>query len=136
MPLALLLRWLTRIALVGVAGRLARRYATAGTPRARPDPAGRRAAAARAARTAVEGARIGGRVLAFAAFAAAAATLLAAGVTLTSTSPRWLGAVLLAVAAVCATLAVLEMRVALRLRLAWARRRRAEAADSRGDDLS
>jgi hypothetical protein len=74
----------------------------------------------------LEGARLAAFALAFAAFAAAALVLTSAGTTLTVLGPRWVGITMLALAALFAAAAVREatwLRHAVSLRR---RRRRAE----------
>ena len=66
--------------------------------------------------TAAELTRLGARVLAAFVFGAAAATLVAAGTTLTSLGPRWLGISLLVLAVAATVVAVLELRAVVRLR--------------------
>jgi hypothetical protein len=73
-----------------------------------------------------EGVGIGVRVVLVAGFLAAFAVLLTAGTTATTLGPRWLGGCLLALAAVALILALGELRVAWRLRLAQVRRKRAQ----------
>lgn len=139
MPIiGLIARVLARIALLGALGALRRRAAGAPPPwrtpgtgpgpqpaPAPPDPAdGVRAR--RAVLLVAEGARIGVRVVLVAGFLAAFAVLLTAGTTATTLGPRWLGIVLLVLATGALVMALRELRVAWRLRLAQVRRRRAE----------
>ncbi|TMD93920.1 MAG: hypothetical protein E6I76_13365 [Chloroflexi bacterium] len=77
-------------------------------------------------RLVAESARIGVRVVLVAGFLAAFAVLLTAGTTAITLGPRWLGAALLGLAVIALVLALAELRVAWRLRLAQIRRRRAE----------
>ena len=144
----LIARILARIALIGALGALRRRasgapppWRTPGTGAPPPPPPGVPAPdptvtaerARRTARLVVEGARIGARVVLVAGFLAAFAVLLTAGTTATTLGPRWLGIVLLGLAAVALVLALRELRVAWRLRLAQVRRRRAERLTSGTD---
>lgn len=131
MPWALLVRLATRLALLGLVGRGMRRrtpvYQTPGQP-GRGADGGRGAATAERTRhllsTAAEISRIAVRAAATMAFAAATGVLGAAGITLTSTGPRWVGVPLLLLAAVCAVVTAIELRVLVRLRMAMYRRTR------------
>jgi hypothetical protein len=76
--------------------------------------------------TAVEVGRIVVHVVAATVFLAGAGTLVAAGTTLTTLGPRWVGIILLVLAAVAALVGVGELRVTLRLRRTWRLRRSAE----------
>jgi protein-S-isoprenylcysteine O-methyltransferase Ste14 len=78
-----------------------------------------------------EVAAIAVRVVLVAGFLAAFAVLLTAGTTATTLGPRWLGVGLLVLAAAALVLALRELRVAWRLRLAQVRRRRAERLSTR-----
>jgi len=119
-------RLLARLAVLGIFGALARRatrrYRTAGQP---TGPVGRtpRAVWPRRLRTTLEGARLAGRAAALVAFAGFASVLVAAGTTLTALGPRWLGIALLVVAGLFVAAAAVELRVVLRLRTLWRRRR-------------
>ena len=73
----------------------------------------------------LEGARLAGFALALAAFGSAALVLLSAGTTLAALGPRWVGAVLLVLAAMFGLAAVregvwLRRAVVLRRRRRWA----------------
>lgn len=136
MPWGLLVRLATRLLLAGAVGRavLRRRgafgYQTPGQPgAATPAPARTRRgdAAARLAAATIETARFVGRGIGAAVFLAGSSVLLAAGVTLTSLGPRWLGIVLLALAAVTGAMSLVELRGLWRLRRALLRRRHAAA---------
>ncbi|MGH7748251.1 MAG: hypothetical protein ACREQ5_26370, partial [Candidatus Dormibacteria bacterium] len=134
--LGLIARILARIALIGAVGAIRRRAAGAPppwrtpgtgsstTPPQPPPPRQPPVAAAdvertrRALRMLTEIAAIAVRVVLVAGFLAAFTVLLAAGTTATTLGPRWLGVVLLALAAVALVLALRELRVAWRLRLA------------------
>jgi hypothetical protein len=74
-----------------------------------------------------EGAAIGWRAASLVAFAAAAAVLLSAGVTLTVLSPRWIGIALLVLAAAAICFAAVELRIVVRILQARRRRRREQA---------
>jgi hypothetical protein len=143
MPFAFLFRLLARIALLGAAGAFGRRTVPpawrtpgqpvpgggAGSPGAIPEGGFAGALARTLARrfgTAVDVARILVRLLAVLAFLAAAATLITAGTTLTALGPRWVGVILLVLAALALLVTVGEVRVTLRLRDAWRARRRDE----------
>jgi protein-S-isoprenylcysteine O-methyltransferase Ste14 len=82
-------------------------------------------------RTATEAIRIAVRTILVTGFLGAFAVLLSAGTTATTLGPRWLGIVLLILAAVALVLALRELRVVWRLRLAQVRRRRAERLSTR-----
>ena len=151
MPLALLFRLLSRILVVLGVVFLRRRtrgarssvpppYRTPGV-----DPGGGPAGLLRAlaARTwlgrrmpeVAEGARLAGFALALAGFGSAALVLLSAGTTLATLGPRWVGGVLLALAAGFGLAAVREgvfLRRAVMLRR---RRHWAEHLSDRGPDL-
>ena len=143
----LIARILARLALIGAVGAMRRRaggapppWRTPPTGPTGPAPQPPPAAAAgidperarRAVRLVAEAARIGVRVVLVAGFLAAFAVLLTAGTTATTLGPRWLGACLLTLAAVALLLALAELRVAWRLRLAQVRRRRAERLTTKG----
>ena len=143
--LGLIARLLARIALIGALGALRRRanggapppWRTPGTgPRQAPPPAPPASPvdldrSRRALRMVTEVAAIGVRVVLVAGFLAAFAVLLTAGTTATTLGPRWLGVGLLVLAAAALVLALRELRVAWRLRLAQVRRRRAERLSTR-----
>jgi len=82
----------------------------------------------------LEAARIGVRVVLVAGFLAAFAVLVTAGTTATTLGPRWLGICLLVLAAGALGLALVELRVAWRLRLVQVRRQRAERLTTRGSE--
>lgn len=136
--LGLIARLLARIALVGAIGAMRRRasgapppWRTPGTGPAPPPPVPPASPVdvertRRLLRAATEAFRIGVRVVLVAGFLAAFTVLLTAGTTATTLGPRWLGVGLLVLAAVALVLALRELRVAWRLRLAQVRRRRAE----------
>jgi hypothetical protein len=139
--LGLIARILARLALIGAVGAM-RRRAGAAPPPWRTPPTGPTGPVPRpppgaapsidperawqALRLIREASSIGVRVVLVAGFLAAFAVLLTAGTTATTLGPRWLGACLLALAAVALVLALAELRVAWRLRLAQVRRKRAE----------
>jgi hypothetical protein len=139
--LGLIARLLARIALIGALGALRRRAAGAPppwrTPGTGPSPAPPPASpvdverSRRALRMVTEVAAIAVRVVLVAGFLAAFAVLLTAGTTATTLGPRWLGVGLLVLAAAALVLALRELRVAWRLRLAQVRRRRAERLSTR-----
>jgi hypothetical protein len=139
--LGLIARLLARIALIGALGALRRRAAgapppwrTPGTgPSSAPPPASPVDVerSRRALRMVTEVAAIAVRVVLVAGFLAAFAVLLTAGTTATTLGPRWLGVGLLVLAAAALVLALRELRVAWRLRLAQVRRRRAERLSTR-----
>jgi hypothetical protein len=149
MPLALLFRVLSRVLLVlGVVFLRRRARGGAGVPPAYRTPgtgAGTRGAGAgsrgeppgwlraiaagtwlgRRMPDVVEGARLAGVALAFAAFGSAAIVVATAGTTLATLGPRWVGAVLLVLATLLALAAVreavwLRRAVMLRRRRRWA----------------
>ena len=135
--IGLIARVLARIALLGALQALRRRaggapppWRTPGTtgPIPPPPPASPADAerARRVVRLVAESARIGLRVVLLTGFLGAFAVLLTAGTTATTLGPRWLGIVLLVLAAAALVLALRELRAAWRLRLAQVRRRRAE----------
>lgn len=134
--LSVILRLLARLALLGALGAMRRRTAgapppwrTPGTGRPAPPPAATSAGPERTARllrASLEAARIAVRVVLVAGFLGAFAVLLTAGTTAAALGPRWLGIVLLVLAAVALALALVELRAAWRLRLIQVRRRRAE----------
>lgn len=140
MPFALLLRLLARIALLGAAGALGRRgvppawrtpgqQVPGGAPR--PGAPARDASAlsralARRFGTAVDVARIAGHLVAILVFLAATITAATAGTTLATLGPRWVGIVLLVLAAFAGLVTVGEVRTTIRLRDDWRRRRRAD----------
>jgi hypothetical protein len=135
--LNVILRLLARLALLGALGAMRRRAAGAPPPwrtpgMGRPEPPPPAPGAAGAERTArllragLDAARIGVRVVLVAGFLGAFTVLLTAGTTAAALGPRWLGIVLLVLAAVALALALLELRAAWRLRLVQVRRRRAE----------
>jgi hypothetical protein len=136
--LNVLLRLLARLALLGALGAM-RRHAAGAPPPWRTPGTGRPAGpppptpstpgaerAARLVRAGLEAARIAVRVVLVAGFLGAFTVLLTAGTTATALGPRWLGIVLLVLAAVALVLALLELRAVWRLRLVQVRRRRAE----------
>lgn len=137
MPLALLVRLLSRILVVlgvvflrrrtrGVRSSVPPPYRTPGVD---PGTDTRQWLRALAARTwlgrrmpeVAEGARVAGYALALAAFGSAALVLLSAGTTLATLGPRWVGGVLLALAAL---FGVATIREGVRLRRAVVLRRR------------
>jgi hypothetical protein len=147
MPLALILRLLTRVALVAGVVLFRRRargrvpvppsHRTPGT--GAPGSAGGSTMAdwlralgiggrvGRRMPDVVEGARLAGYALALAAFGSAAMVLVSAGTTLTVLGPRWVGVVLLVLAALFGLAAVregvwLRRGVMLRRRRHWAAR--------------
>jgi hypothetical protein len=137
----LIARILARIALLGAVAAMRRRAGGAPPPWRTPPtgptgpvprpPGGATASidpdrARRALRLVGEGVSIGVRVVLVAGFLAAFTLLLTAGTTATTLGPRWLGACLLVLAAIALVLALAELRVAWRLRLAQVRRKRAE----------
>ena len=82
----------------------------------------------------LEGARLAGFALALAAFGSAALVLLSAGTTLAALGPRWVGAILLGLAAAFAVGAVregiwLRRAVVLRRRRRWAEHVPGQAQD-------
>ena len=139
MPFALIVRMLTRLALLAGVIFVRRRarggvpvppsHRTPGTgPGATPQPPDWLRALMRGGFTAampdvLEGARLAGLAAALLAFAVAALVLISAGTTLTVLTPRWLGIVMLGLAALLAAGAVRE-GVWLRRGLALRRRRR------------
>jgi hypothetical protein len=143
--LGLIARILARIALIGALGAIRRRAAGAPPPWRTPGtgPGSSQAPppapetpvdlerTRRVLRMVTEVTAIGVRVVLVAGFLAGFAVLLTAGTTATTLGPRWLGIVLLALAAVALVLALRELRVAWRLRLAQVRRRRAERLTTR-----
>jgi hypothetical protein len=144
--LGLIARLLARIAFIGALRALRRRAAGAPpswrTPGTGPSPAPPAPPPSpvdversrRALRMVTEVAAIAVRVVLVAGFLAAFAVLLTAGTTATTLGPRWLGVGLLVLAAVALVLALRELRVAWRLRLAQVRRRRAERLTTRSSD--
>jgi hypothetical protein len=147
MPLALILRLLTRVALVAGVVLFRRRargrvpvppsHRTPGTGGPGSAGAGTLAELLRALGISsrmgrrvpdvVEGARLAGIALALAAFGAAGFVLLSAGTTLTVLGPRWVGIVLLVLAVLFGLAAVregvwLRRAVMLRRRRRWAER--------------
>jgi len=78
-----------------------------------------------------EAARIAVRTLLVVGFLGAFAVLLTAGTTATTLGPRWLGIALLVLATTALVLALRELRVVWRLRLAQVRRRRGERLTTR-----
>jgi hypothetical protein len=134
-----LIRLLSRLATLWLLGFMRRRavprtpgtvppWTPPGAGTASPSEAAEalRRRARRVADTAVEVVRIGGHVLAVAAFLGAFAVLTAAGTTASSLGPRWLGIACLVLAFVALIAGLGEFRVVWRLRLAQRRRRRAE----------
>jgi hypothetical protein len=146
MPLAFILRFLARLALLGIGGAIRRgsvppAWRTPGQT-AQPPVGGRsgrpegipeggvagalgRALAGRLG-TAMDVGRILAHLIAVLVFLAAASTLIAAGTTLTALGPRWVGVILLVLAALAALVTIGELRTTIRLRDAWRRRRDAE----------
>jgi hypothetical protein len=136
--LGLIARILARIALLGALQALRRRAGGAPppwrTPGPGPTPPPPPAPASpadiertrRMVRLVAESARIGARVVLLTGFLGAFTVLLTAGTTAATLGPRWLGVVLLVLAALALVLALRELRAAWRLRLAQVRRRRAE----------
>jgi hypothetical protein len=141
--LGLIARLLARIALIGALGALRRRangapppWRTPGTGPSQAPPAPPASPvdlerSRRALRMIREVAAIAARVVLVAGFLAAFAVLLTAGTTAATLGPRFLGIALLVLAAVALVLALRELRVAWRLRLAQVRRRRAERLTTR-----
>lgn len=141
--MAVFFRILSRLAVVGAIGAILRGRRGAGGPWRSPgppwrtpgtppppgprgtDPAVLRERGLRLARGAVEGARLAGRVIALVAFALAFAAFTAAGTTLTSLGPRWVGIALLVCAVVALLLALVEARAVWRIRRDQVLRRRA-----------
>lgn len=137
MPLALLFRLLSRVLLVlGIVlfRRRARRAVPVPPPHRTPGTGGTpppdwlRALMsgtwlARRVPEVVEGAKLAGFAAALAAFASAALVLVSAGTTLAALGPRWVGAVLLVLAALFGLAAVRE-GVWLRRAVVQRRRRR------------
>jgi hypothetical protein len=140
--LGLIARVLARIALLGALQALRRRAGGAPPPWRTPGPGPTRQPppapasdadaerARRVVRLVAESARIGVRVVLLTGFLGAFAVLLTAGTTAATLGPRWLGIVLLVLAAAALVLALRELRAAWRLRLAQVRRRRAERLTS------
>ena len=148
MPVALLVRLLSRVLLVLGVVLLRRRtrgavpvpppYRTPGVERPTP-PDWLRALArgtwlGRRMPDVVQGARVAGFALAFAGFGSAALVLLSAGTTLATLGPRWVGGVLLGLAALFGLAAVregvwLRRAVTLRRRRNWAKRLPDRGAD-------
>jgi hypothetical protein len=131
MPWVIIVRLLSRLLLLGALNRLAfgGRRGAFGYPGTAPPgtpptiPAGARPDRVRALLdAAADTARLDGRIVAMAVFAAGSATLLAAGATLTTLGPRWLGISMLTLAALLLIAAILEARAALRIRLRMRRR--------------
>ena len=128
MPWSAIIRTIVRIAagLFVWRAATARRgaYRTAGGPplQTAPPRAGR-IDTRDAVRRLREGASLGWRLLASTALLAGTALLIAGGVTLAVLTPRWLGILLLVLAAGALTAAAVELRALLRL-LALRRRRR------------
>jgi Na+-transporting methylmalonyl-CoA/oxaloacetate decarboxylase gamma subunit len=126
--MAVLVRLLLRIAAVGLVGALARRaaphpYRTPGQQPTTHIPADR----VRQLRGVVEGAGMVVRLLTIMVLLAATGILFAAGFTLTSLGPRWVGIPLLVLCAVTLLLTALEARalrriVVRRRRGTWLRR--------------
>lgn len=134
MPWSIVVRLLSRLVLLGVLGRAVsgqrRAYgfsppARQHRPFARPD-SDRAQRVRRALSAAADPARLVGRIVGMAVFWGASATLLAAGTTLTTLGPRWLGIPLLVLAALAFLAGAIEARAAVRIRL---RMRRRGAAD-------
>ncbi|HEY6378929.1 MAG TPA: hypothetical protein VI316_07095 [Candidatus Dormibacteraeota bacterium] len=131
MPWVIIVRILSRLAVLGVLNRLAMQarrraygYPGAGRPGTPPTvPTGARADSVKALLSAAaDPARLAARIGAMAVFLAGAATLLAAGVTLSTLGPRWLGIALLTLAALSFIAGVVEGRGALRVRMRMHRR--------------
>lgn len=136
MPWALLLRMFARIAAglfvwrVATARRGAFRTAPNAAPVGAPPPPAR--LRSRGAAAAIrEGAVLGWRAVSLVAFIVAAVVLITAGSTLTVLTPRWLGGVLLGLAAAALVAAFLEARVVHRLLAMRRQRRRQERLVSR-----
>ena len=125
---ALLIRWLLRLATLGLFVAWRRRrgdmppFRTPGWP-GRVPPGSRRE---QALREAAEVGRIAWRTFALLAFLGAGGVLVAAGTTAVALGPRWVGIPLLVLAALALAAAWLELRAVWRLRLAQIRRRRGE----------
>lgn len=138
MPLGLLIRLLTRLALSAGVVLMRRRgrgavpvppsHRTPGTGGAGTVemPEWLRALGERGVPEALESARLAGLALAMLAFAAAALVLVSAGTTLTVLSPRWLGVVMLVLAALFIAAAVREGAWLRRAAALRRRRRRVE----------
>lgn len=150
MPLALLFRFLSRVLVVlglvflrrrtrGVRSSVPPAYRTPGVDPGAGPPAWLRALAARTwlgrrMPEVAEGARVAGYALALAGFGSAALVLLSAGTTLATLGPRWVGGVLLGLAALFGLAAVregvwLRRAVTLRRRRNWAKRLPDRGAD-------
>jgi len=110
--MAILIRILARIALLGVAGALRRgtvppAYRTPGQQPATHFPADR----LRILRSVREWTGIAARLISIVVLLGATGTLFAAGLTLTSLGPRWVGIPLLVLCAITLVLALVEARV-------------------------
>lgn len=133
MPWTILLRYVVRIAASLLFWRLATARRGAGyaaAPRdggTAPPPAPPRLDRGATAVRLRESASLGWRAFAAAVLLIATALLASGGVTLTVLSPRWLGIVLLVLAAAAVTAALVELAGARTLLLARQRRLRAEA---------
>ena len=126
-----IVRLLSRLVLLAALNRIAfgaRRsvygYPGAGRPGTPPTvPVQARADSVRGLLSAAaDPARLAARILAMAVFLAGSATLLAAGATLTTLGPRWLGIALLTLSALAFVGGAAEARAALRIRLRMRRR--------------
>lgn len=137
MPFALILRTLTKLALLaGVVFMRRRGRGAVPVPPSHRTPGTRggtvqppdwlRALGMRGIPDALEGARLAGLALAMLGFVAAALVLVSAGTTLTVLGPRWLGIVMLAAAALFGAAALREGRWLRRATELRRRRRRVE----------
>ena len=147
MPLAFILRFLARLALLGIGGAVMRRgnvpppwrtpgqtgQPPAGGGTAWPEGIPEGGLVGALGRTlasrfgaAVDVGRILAHLLTLLIFMAAASTLIAAGTTLTALGPRWAGLILLVLAGLAVLVTVGEVRMTVRLRDAWRLRRAAE----------
>lgn len=130
MPWAMLLRAVARLAASLLFWRLAtaRRAqgAGAGTPLGRGAAPPMRIDAAGAAARLRDAASLGWRTVSAAVLLIAATLLISAGVTLTVLTPRWLGIVLLVLAAAALVAATIDVLAVRRLMLVRQRRRHAD----------
>ena len=126
MPWVLMLRWILRIAGGLLVWRLAtarRRAYANGVPTSRTGPRRRSADASAAAQSIRESVSIGWRAVAVATLTSFAALLITAGTATAVLGPRWLGGLLLGLAAAAMVALGVEARV-LWAEVAAARRRR------------
>jgi hypothetical protein len=135
-----LARFLARLIAVWLYGAARRRAGTAGRPAppwrtpgtaSPPGTSPETMAALRArgrvmARRILEVTIIAGHAITLAAFLAAFGVLAAAGTTATSLGPQWLGIALLVLSGIALIVALRELRIVWRLRVAQHRRRKAE----------